>query len=251
MAAAAVSFACYGGVAIGSGWIGTPLERAFTRVTGRQRDPQLATQRIIHRLTRGWLAISEAVGGLRVRFHHAERLARKPALIVANHPSLADSPILTSRLPEADFVVSSSWVGNSFLRRAIVEAGYLREDAGMALIRQAVERLRAGRRVVMYPEGSRTPPEGLGDFHRGIAHIALRAGCDILPVSIRVSPRILTKGQTFLDMPAEIPVYDVEVGEPWPMADYRRAGESRSEAARRLTAELREYFLKRWEGGCV
>ena len=246
----AVSFGYYGAISLALGYAILPLQRLAARAFGWRGDPQLAAQREIHRLTRSWLWLSEAVGGCRVRFHHAERLRRDSLLIVANHPSLADSPMLTSQLPEADFVVSSSWTRNPILGRTIRAAGYLREDSGTALIREAVSRLRAGRRVVMYPEGARTTAEGLGAFHRGVAHIALRAGCDIQPVVIHVRPRTLIKGESVLDMPPQIPQFDFEVGEPWRAEDLQRPGEGRSDAARRITAELRDHFQKRWERGC-
>ena len=246
IAVGAVGFSLYGLLALGMGLVWAPLDRLLRGAQGAD----LRVQRAIHRGTRAWLWACEALAGCRVRFRNPERLVEGPLLIVANHPSLVDSPFLTSQLPEADFVVSGSWTENPILRHAIRAAGYLREDAGTALIREAVARLRAGRRVVMYPEGSRTPPGGIAAFHRGIAHIALRAGCDILPVVIRVEPRTLMKGQTFLDMPAEVPVWELDVGEPWRASELVAPGESRSAAARRITAELRDYFERRTEGGC-
>ena len=115
-------------------------------------------------------------------------------------------------------------------------------------MRQAVERLRAGRSVVVYPEGSRTPAEGQRTFHRGAAHIALRAGCDILPVTISVSPRALMQGQDWTDDPLENPVFRIEVGEAIrPSA--LLGGKARALAVRRLTGVLEERFRKRWERG--
>jgi 1-acyl-sn-glycerol-3-phosphate acyltransferase len=116
------------------------------------------------------------------------------------------------------------------------------------VVRQAVERLRAGHSVVVYPEGSRTPVEGLRRFQRGAAHIALRAGCDIVPVCITVTPRALMQGQGWTDYPRENPVFRIEVGEPIPPGV---AGdeERRPVAARRLTGVLEEHFQKRWNRG--
>ena len=70
---------------------------------------------------------------------------------------------------------------------------------GAHAVRHAVERLRAGHSVVVYPEGTRTPAEGLRPFQRGAAHIALRAGCDVVPVCITVTPRALMQGQGWTD----------------------------------------------------
>ena len=135
------------------------------------------------------------------------------------------------------------------MSRTIAAAGYLRAASGSALVREAASRLRAGRSIVVYPEGSRSPLEGLRPFQRGIAHIALRAGCDIVPVVISVKPRWLMRGRAFRNLPEEIPEWQIEVGPPIRPADYAQPGESRKEVARRITAMLQDYFEKRWESG--
>jgi 1-acyl-sn-glycerol-3-phosphate acyltransferase len=137
---------------------------------------------------------------------------------------------------------------NGWMRRAIRAAGYLSAEDGAEVIRLAVERLRAGRTVVVYPEGSRTPAEGLRRFQRGAAHIALEAGCDIVPVTLHVTPRVLMKGQAWSSYPVETPVWRIEVGEPIP-TPASDGSEGRPLAARRLTGVLEEYFEKRWERG--
>ena len=53
-------------------------------------------------------------GLIRVRAINTEALARRPQLVVANHPSLIDSPLLTTYMPQADFVVSPDWTRNPF-----------------------------------------------------------------------------------------------------------------------------------------
>ena len=172
-----------------------------------------------------------------------------PVVIVANHPSLIDTPILLSVLPQADLIVNAAWGENPFLRGCVRGAGYLRAEHGAVMVRHAIERIGEGRTLVVYPEGSRTPPEGLRAFERGAAQIALLAGCDIVPVVISVHPRTLMKGQAFADVPDQCPEWRVEVGQPIHPADYARAGEGSSAAARRITVALQEHFEKRWERG--
>lgn len=209
----------------------------------------LRTQRIVHLFCRSFLACNTRVMRLiDVRWTGAEALARGPVLVVANHPSLIDTPLLLAQLPQADFIVSPDWLRAGWLRPIIDAAGYLRVEDGAAVVDQAVARLRAGRSVVVYPEGSRTPPEGLRPFQRGAAHIALRAGCDIVPVLIHVAPRALMQGERWTDFPLANPVFRIEVGEPIRPAP-PAPGEGRALAARRLTGVLEEHFEKRWERG--
>ncbi len=242
-------FGSYGLIAVTLGFVVLPLQRLAGRLRPGGEHPELRAQRTIHRATRGWAAFVRALRLIRVREIGTEALRRRPHLVVANHPSLIDSPLLTTCMPQADFVVSAEWTRNPFLRHTIAAAGYLRAETGSALVREAVARLRAGRSVVIYPEGSRTPPEGLRAFQRGVAHIALRAGCDVLPVVLRVEPRWMTRGHAFRNVPDVAPEWEIEVGAPIRPADHVATGESRVESARRLTAVLQEHFEKRWERG--
>jgi 1-acyl-sn-glycerol-3-phosphate acyltransferase len=240
----------YFGVGIWAfGTLAAPLLTAAARLVGRSPDDaERLVQRAVHRFFRSFVFWMERVTRVaRVEFVNAEAFAGGPKLIVANHPSLVDTPILGAALPQADFIVGADWLHNGWMRRAIRLAGYLRADEGAALVTTAVERLRAGRTVVVYPEGSRSTPEGLRPFQRGAAHIALEAGCDILPVVIHVTPRVLYRGNSWKSFPDESPVWRVEAGEPIPCA--ARPGESRPLAARRLTGVLEGHFQKRWERG--
>jgi 1-acyl-sn-glycerol-3-phosphate acyltransferase len=237
-------FASFGLITLCLGFFAVPPARRAARRRGE--DPELGAQRAIHRGMRIWLRLARVCRLARASVAGADRL-RGGVVVVANHPSLIDTPILLGVMPQADLVVNASWGDNPFLRRCVDGAGYLRVEHGAVMVRHAIERLRAGRTLVVFPEGSRTPPEGLRTFERGAAQIALLAGCDILPAVIHVRPRTLMKGQPFADVPAHCPVWHVEVGEPIHPGDYVRSGEGTSAAARRITAALQDYFEKRWE----
>lgn len=256
LARVALAFAYYGLASLAVAGVILPLQRsalrlrAFLRGAGRPpHDAEVRAQRTVHAASRSFVRLLELLDVGRVRWRGTETLARRPRLVVANHPSLIDTPLLTSCMPQADFVVSPEWSRNFFLRRAAAAAGYLRADRGASVVRDAAERLRAGRSVVIFPEGSRTPAQGLRRFQRGAAHIALEAGCELLPVLIRVSPRTLMKGQRWNDLPERTPQWEVTVGEPIRPSEHLRGDEPRPLAARRLTAILQEYFEKRWERG--
>jgi 1-acyl-sn-glycerol-3-phosphate acyltransferase len=246
----ALCFAYFGAGAWGLGATLLPLVTWVARRRGLPEDARTRrVQRIAQLYYRSFIGVMQRVTRVcEVEWVNAEVLTRGPLLIVVNHPSLIDTPLLGSKLPQADFVVGPEWMRNRWMRRAIVALGYLNSEDGAAVVGQAAERLRAGRTLVMYPEGSRTPAEGLRPFQRGAAHVALEVGCDILPVVLHVTPRVLMKGQPWLRYPLDNPVWRIEVGEPirLPVGD---AGESRSLAARRLTAVLEEHFQKRWVRG--
>jgi 1-acyl-sn-glycerol-3-phosphate acyltransferase len=200
----------------------------------------LRAQRWIHRAYGVFVGYMERLALIRVRVTGAERLRGPgPRLVAANHPSLIDTPLLGALLPQADCLAKREWAESRALGPAIAAANYLRRDTGSAAVDDAVARLAAGRTVLIFPEGTRTP-EGrrLGRLRRGAAHIALRSGVPITPVLITVEPRMLMKGRSWHDVPERRGEYTVRVLEPlWPK-DPLEGGETPSVAARRLTAAL-------------
>jgi 1-acyl-sn-glycerol-3-phosphate acyltransferase len=182
---------------------------------------------------------------MEVRGVGLERLSQGgPHLVVANHPTLADVVNLLAHLPQADCIVNVSRARNPFLRGAVAAAGYIRNDGGSQVVEESVRRLRAGRTVLVFPEGTRSPRGGLQPFQRGAAHVALRANCDLLPVVIDCQPPTLMKGQAWYEVPERTFRVTLRVEEPISPKPYADSGRSAPIAARQLTAELREWFAK-------
>lgn len=68
---------------------------------------------------------------------------------------------------------------------AALDAVPIDRDASMvAAMRAVIDRLRQGKAVVVYPEGSRTHDGRLGEFKPGFALMAKRADVPIVPVAI-------------------------------------------------------------------
>lgn len=200
-------------------------------------------QRLLHHAAALFVWFMSRLGLIRVRWIGLDTPAeRAPRLIVANHPTLIDVVLLLAWLPQADCIVKSAARGNTFLRGLVRRAGYLCNDHGDAIVAASVARLRAGRSVIVFPEGTRSPSTGLGTFQRGAAHIALTRGCPILPVVITCRPPTLGKGHRWHDVPDHTVDFVVRAGDPVDPAPYLLDGTHARAAARRLTADLRTYY---------
>jgi 1-acyl-sn-glycerol-3-phosphate acyltransferase len=210
---------------------------------------ELRAQRIIHRALRLYVRLGEALHLFELRASGAERLREAPGLVIANHPTLLDVVFLISLMPQADCIVKREAWSNPFLRGIVSTAGYIPNDDGEDLVAGCVARLRAGRSVVLFPEGTRSPAGGLGRFRRGAAHVALRSGCRVTPVAIECDPPALMKGHAWYRMPSRKLGYRVRVGEPLTAA--AAAGEPLPLAVRRVTAELRCLFEAGMDHGIV
>jgi 1-acyl-sn-glycerol-3-phosphate acyltransferase len=238
----AMSFAVFGGVVLALAFVAIPASRWFARGQGPE---DLRAQRWIHRGARVFVAFMQGIGLVRLERVDTARLgAGGPLLVVANHPTLFDLPVILASMPQADCVVGAEWAENFFLRRVVEAAGYGRNDDGSSALRACKRQLAAGRSVVIFPEGTRSPAGGLGVFHAGAAFVALQTGRELVPVLMSCEPPAQTKGRSWYDVPAGRLHVRVRVGQPVAPQPLRYRGVDLAQAARRLTAELREVFLK-------
>jgi 1-acyl-sn-glycerol-3-phosphate acyltransferase len=236
-----VAFATFGVGAVVLAGTMLPALRLMPRPPA---DADQRAQRLVHlafRLFEWWMA---ALGLIRVTRIGMDRLAAaRPAVIVANHPTLIDVVLLIASLPQADCVVKRAAWRNRFLRGVVAGAGYIPNDEGRLLVDACAERLRAGRSVLIFPEGTRSADGRLGRFRRGAAHIALASGRDLVPVVITCAPPTLMKGQKWHDVPKRTAELVLAVQAPMSPEPYRRAAGSEGLGARRLTADLRRKYL--------
>lgn len=223
----------------------------------QSRQPRdVRAQHTLHDTLKWYVGLLERLGILHFSTSGAELLGTPGRrLIVANHPTLLDYVFMTSLLPQADSVVASERAEHPILAGCVTAACYVRNDTGRKIVDECVERLRAGRTVLIFPEGTRSPFEGMREFQRGAARIALAAECDLQPVVIHCDPPTLRKGQKWYDVPERPFRLVVQVLPPVSsapiLASLQRGECSRSVAARRLTAEIRESLSKGLAGADV
>ncbi len=222
-------------------WVVVPIASRLRRSESRGD----LTQWALHRAAR---VVRRVVGVLRVidvRFYGIDRLLQPgPLLMVANHPTALDATFLVSMMEQVDNIAEVSWIGQPIIGRAIVEGGHLSNDDPRRVIEESARRLAAGRRVLIFPEGTRSPEAALHPFHRGAARIALASGCDMLPIVIRCTPPFGLKGRAWYDIPEGTPRMSFTVGEPISAKECVDGTESRGLAARKVNQVMREYFLR-------
>ncbi|MGE0099139.1 MAG: lysophospholipid acyltransferase family protein [Hydrogenophaga sp.] len=120
-----------------------------------------------------------------------------PMVIVANHPSLLDAVLITSRLPHAVCVMKADVMDNPLLGAGARLAGYVRNDTPLHVVLRCREALRGGTQVVIFPESTRTvgyPANLLNPLSRTAALIASRASVPVQTLLIEFSSPYLGKG---------------------------------------------------------
>ena len=106
-------------------------------------------------------------------------------IVAANHVSYLDIPILGCALARrADFLAKAELFRNplvGWLFRRLGGVPIRRGALDRAALMEVRRRLAQGRLVVVYPEGTRSPDERLGDPKPGIGMLAARAGVPVVP----------------------------------------------------------------------
>ncbi len=155
---------------------------------------------------------------------HRQRIAVPPGphVIVANHPTLVDVTALLSALPDGVVVVKraltrSPLVGPILRFCRHIDAGDGGAFAGVAVYEQAMQHLAEGTPVLLFPEGTRSPERGLGEFRLGAFQIACRANVPLVQLLIRCEPPTLMRGQAWYEIPertAELTVSQLPTIDP-------------------------------------
>ncbi len=113
--------------------------------------------------------------------------AEGPLIIVANHQSNMDPPLLAPLVPRRlKFLAKHTLFKNpiaSWFLRAWGAYPVNREARDVSAMRWALEHLQQGGALVLFPEGTRHP-KGMGEAQTGAAMFALRTGAPLLPIGI-------------------------------------------------------------------
>lgn len=170
-------------------------------------------------VSRGLARLFFRFAGLDFRVEGLERLPERPAVVVANHASYVDGPLLYAALPSRfGFVIKKEIVG-------VPMAGWLLRRLGHEFVdrhnkaesakdaRRILKAAVGGESVAFFPEGTFTGTPGLARFHSGAFVTATRAGMPVVPVVIHGARHVLP-ADTFL--PRRGPL-KVEILEPLPV----------------------------------
>ncbi len=153
---------------------------------------------------RNMLVLMERLGLARLDLSALDTLpSDQPMVIACNHPGLLDAVVVTSRLRGVVCITKAALWDNAFLGGGIRLAGYIRNDQPMALVRAGVASLARGKRLLVFPEGTRTPRDtAVGEFRAGFALMARTAGVPVQTLLIETESPYLRKGWPLQRMPA-------------------------------------------------
>lgn len=144
----------------------------------------------------------------------------RPALLVSNHVSHADTPVLMAALPDrarertvvgaaADYWYDRPWLGR-LVSLWLNTFPFARSGGAQAVLHSSSMLLKSGWNLLIYAEGTRSPDGRLQPFLPGVGHLAAETRSQVVPMHVRGTHRVMPKGRRFF-RPAPV---EVRIGRP-------------------------------------
>jgi 1-acyl-sn-glycerol-3-phosphate acyltransferase len=196
-------------------------------------------------VAKSWGRTSNAlmrVAGIKVELRGLEKIPRGSLIVAAKHQSVWETFTLLTLFDDPAYIFKRElgWIpifGWYAVKSRMVPVDRKARGGAIAgMVERAVEELRRGRQVIIFPEGTRTAPGAPPSYKSGVAHFYAAAGVPCLPVALNSG--VFWPRRKFLRHPGTIVL---EVLDPIP------PGLDRDEFAARLEREI-ETAQKRLEG---
>jgi 1-acyl-sn-glycerol-3-phosphate acyltransferase len=129
------------------------------------------------------------VCGLTWSVQGAENIPERNGVIICKHQSAWETIALQTIFPPCVFILKTSllylpvWGWAMATLEPIAIDRSAKTAAMKQILRKGMERLKSGRWVVVFPEGTRMPPGTKGNYLPGGAMLARKAGCPVVPVA--------------------------------------------------------------------
>lgn len=184
--------------------------------------------------------------GVKVRVHGMENASSgEPHIFASNHVSWFDVPSLAKTLPRNRFVAKSELFKVPIFGRAMRAAGMIeiqRENrkAAFGAYDVAAERIRGGKSVVVFPEGTRGSEYPLRPFKKGPFVLAIAAGVPIVPIILHGTIEIMPRGSLW----AHPGTVDIHLLEPVSTTgvDYEHREELMKTVRKRMADAMHELY---------
>ena len=181
----------------------------------------------------------------RVHLHGEENVPRAgAAILAANHIGVLDGPVLVALTRRLTFALAKHELFTGLPGRFLAHVGQIslnRRSIDTAAITRAIQILRAGDVLAVFPEGSRTGGE-VTYARGGAAYLAMVTGAPVVPVAILGTREI---GHTRGQLPGRRRPIHVVYGEPLvvPRSDWPRRKAAVAEWTELLRSRLAGHVL--------
>ncbi len=174
---------------------------------------------------RMWSRMLLGLGGVRVEVRSQGKLPEGAYVFVANHSSNLDIWLMFAHLHyDFRFVSKKEWGYVPLFGWAMRAADIVFVDRGnsrkaMTSIIHAADKIRRGRSILIFPEGTRSRTGELLPFKGGALYLAMRAKVPVVPIAIEGAFTLMPPSRSFIT-PGKIVIH---IGTPIETASRRTA----------------------------
>ena len=154
--------------------------------------------KVLFKTTNSWAKSMIKATGAKVTVEGLENIPEnETVLFVSNHQGNFDIPLLLGYLPISVGFVDKIELNKITIVRVWMErlhCVFMERDnprQSLLTILKAIEYLKEGYSMVVFPEGKRSKGEEIGDFKAGSMKLALKSGVKIVPVTIEGTYKLM------------------------------------------------------------
>lgn len=145
--------------------------------------------------------LGTAMAGIKLAIKGEENLwSQRPAVFILNHQSSADI-LIAAKLVRRDArgIAKKELQNTPILGQLLMASGAIfldRQDKEKAIeaMKPAIDALKSGISIIIFPEGTRSGDQTLGKFKKGAFHLAMQAGVPLVPIIMRNAYEAMPKG---------------------------------------------------------
>lgn len=167
---------------------------------------------LVYKIVQDWAQSLISLAGVSVIVRGSENLPADEAVVfVSNHQGNFDIPILLGYVDKPKAFIAKieilkmplirTWM--THMKCVFMDRSNIRQS--LKTISTAAEYLKQGYSMVIFPEGTRSKGNTMGEFKPGSFKLALKAQATIIPVTVRGSYKIMEE-HGFVIKPAEVEV---------------------------------------------
>ncbi|SKB74809.1 hypothetical protein SAMN05660226_02957 [Parapedobacter luteus] len=123
----------------------------------------------------------------------------RPAIVIANHTSILDTPTMGLLHPLQIFMMNDRQLRSPFFGRLMRMVGaHPASENNQESLEKLRKKVEQGYSIIVFPEGTRSMTTAIQRFHKGAFFLAAQLKVDILPVLIHGNAHALPKNDNML-----------------------------------------------------
>ncbi|MEG0307014.1 MAG: lysophospholipid acyltransferase family protein [Clostridium sp.] len=152
----------------------------------------------IHEVTSKWALSQLKYSGARVNVYGQENVPKDvPVVFISNHQGNFDIPLLMGYIDKPKGFIAKietlkipmvrTWM--KYIHCVFMDRSNLRKSAGAII--EGVKIIKSGNSLVIFPEGTRSKGDPLGEFKSGSFKLATKSKAPIIPITINGSYKLM------------------------------------------------------------